>query len=122
MENMWFCQNAAVISIGTINVPSGAKAASGKTASSEVLRTLLKSTGNSYCNWESVEIENNASGCTVRSVVYQPSAENITVNIKKLTSAKNGEFYFLTAAVFKSVYDKNRTYFESVIKSYRVEQ
>ena len=122
MENMWFCQNAAVISIGTINVPSGAKAASGKTASSEVLRTLLKSTGNSYCNWESVEIENNASGCTVRSTVYQPSAENITVNIKKLTAGTDEVFYFLTAAVFKSAYDKNRSYFESVIKSYRVEQ
>lgn len=124
MENMWLCQNAAVLSLGTI--PPLSAADNGKNSGTTklpplILRRLQQSSELSYCNWESAEIKSTADGWIIQSVFYQPDTENHTVNIKKITAKDDGGFYFLTMSVFQSVYEKKRKYFDGIIKNYQAQ-
>lgn len=122
MENVWLCQDAAVLSLGTIpplSAPDKSAAENANSIPPLILRRLMQSSELTYSNWESAGITNTSDGCIIQSFFYQPETENHTVNIKKITARNDGGFYFLTLSVFQSVYEKNRSYFDGIIKSYK---
>lgn len=124
MENVWLCQDAAVLSLGTLPPLSAANGNAGGNPEKLpplILRRLMQSSELSYCNWRTAEIRSGSDGWSIQSFFYQPETENHTVNIKKITARSDGGFYFLTLSVFQSVYEKNRSYFDGIIRSYKAQ-
>ena len=47
--------------------------------------------------------------------------ENVTRDFKTITKKKDGTYAFVTLTVYDSVYQKNRSYFDAILKSYKTE-
>lgn len=122
MENLWLCQDIALISTGKIPFETQNKKDSPteKLASPFIIRQFLQSSENSYIDWNTIEISNTEKECSIKSFFYQPSSKNISFNIKKLNRKDSDSFLFFTLTTFKSIYEKNEKYFNSIIENYSI--
>ena len=132
MENLWLLGDAALISAGLIpeNNAGNETAEASLMSITFILRQLLLSSGTSYTDWNSLEIQNysqllgsaNPSASAnfkVSANIWQNDTQNLTKSLKIL-SKKNGGYALFTFTAFENVYQKNRAYFDTIVKSYQV--
>ncbi len=117
MENVWTLGNNALLSLNTIKVPEYF------TSSEEFFyflnRKLLQSTEGSYAVWKHAKSSLKKNNLSVTNLYYQPDTLDVTRDFKIVTKRSDGTYTYFTLTVFQSVYDQNRKYFESIIKSYK---
>ena len=117
MDNLFVLGDFALLSMATINVPQGTKAVRGQLA-----RRFAVGSGGSYALWSYKKIENEPTQkrlCT-SSVFFDPSTGDVTRDFKIAVEGEGGVVSVLSLAVFDSVYQKNRRYFEGILKSFQL--
>lgn len=105
MENVFILGDAALITAGTIpNAPVDF-----------FIRQFMLSTGDSYLDWTRTECTEKDGNISISGIFYQPSTKNVSRNFKSARKTDSG-YDFLTLTVFNSVYEKNRSYFNRIMK------
>lgn len=117
MDNLFVLGDFALLSMATIDVPQGTKAVRGQLA-----RRFAVGSGGSYALWSYKKIEEVPSQrrVYVASVFFDPGTGDVTRDFKIACEGSEGEVSVLSLAVFDSVYQKNRRYFEGILKSFHV--
>lgn len=85
-----------------------------------VNRQMLLSSGSSFLNWQTVKSSAwnaNQKKCTVEGIFYDAETSSVTKSIKIVTPTENG-YSFFSLTTFLSIYEKNKKYFDAIIKSY----
>lgn len=116
MENLWLLNDSALIAFAKIPVDSKRDKESIRHT---LVRKMIEGSSRSYSVWPMRKIEYNEKSTIVMSVFYQTDTENVTRDFKILTDTPDG-FYLVTLTVFEGIYQNNKKYFDSIIKSYKV--
>lgn len=116
MDNMWFLGDYAFLSMSSLPaVPE-------KSNNLQLLtRKLTEGTTRTYSIWPQHKVESDSQKIKIMNVFLQPEIENVTRDFKILTRKKDGTYAFVTLTVYDSVYQKNRSYFDAILKSYSAE-
>lgn len=117
MENMWLLDDYAILSITEMNVPGDMK----EKAPAVLARRYSLSTAQTYSLWNHSKIVMGENSTFVMTVTWQPDADNVTRSFKIVTRKSDGACALMTLTVFDSVYQKNRQYFDGIIKTYSAE-
>ncbi len=115
MDNLWLLGDSAILSMSTVKIPEDAIEYSRAT----LTRRLCSSTVNSYSIWSQRKILETDKQTSVMNVFYQPDSENVTRDFKILTENDDGTISLLTLTIFESAYQKDRSYFSKIIRSYK---
>lgn len=117
MQNLWLLGENAILSVNEMNIPSQIEA---EQAFDILSRKYLQSTTHSYSIWQQSKLTREKNKLSIMNVFYQQDSGNVTRDFKFFTKNKNGNFSMLTFTVFDNVYQNNRSYFDSILKSYSV--
>lgn len=116
MDNMWFLGDYAFLSMTTL------PALPEKSNNLQLLtRKLTEGTARTYSIWSQHKVESDSQKIMIMNVFLQPEIENVTRDFKTITKKKDGTYAFVTLTVYDSVYQKNRSYFDAILKSYKTE-
>ena len=116
MDNMWFLGDYAFLSMTTL------PALPEKSNNLQLLtRKLTEGTARTYSIWPQHKVESDSQKIMIMNVFLQPEIENVTRDFKTITKKKDGTYAFVTLTVYDSVYQKNRSYFDAILKSYKTE-
>lgn len=123
MENFWTYGDDAIITLSSIPELSEDK----NLSENYILRKLLLSSAGSYVNFAQTNVifDKKNNQIKIVSPNWQPDTENSVLNVKILTKPKKAvetspAYYCFILSVFTEAYDKNKTYYENIIKSYQV--
>ena len=118
MDNLFVLGDFALLSMATLDVPQGTK-----DVRAQLARRFAVGSGGSYALWsyKKVEDESSQSQLCVTSVFFDPVTGDVTRDFKIAVEGTGGVVSVMSLAVFDSVYQKNRRYFEGIIKSFHVE-
>ena len=117
MENLFVLGDFALLSMASFDVPPGTKE-----ARQQLARMFCEGSGGSYALWryKKVEDEPEQKRLYAANVLYEPGEGNVTRDFKIATEGSDGKMRVLSLTVFDSVYQKNRRYFELIIKSCQI--
>lgn len=115
MENLWLLGDSAILSMTTMAIPENTDA---QTAKDSLVRRFSQSATLSYAVWQQRKITEEKNQTSIMNVFYQPESENTTRDFKIITISQDGIVSLLTLTVFDSIYQKNRAYFSTILKSY----
>lgn len=116
MDNFWTLGDDAILSLATAPTISNDK----NLSDNYLIRKFIKSTENSYTNFDTLQIKTTENKLEIQVEVYQPITNNTVVNYKIFTEneeTKNLDFFVM--AVFKQPWLNNKKYFDQIINSYR---
>ena len=119
MDNLWLLGESALLTLTTIELPESF-AESPALFRAILVRRLSESTTGSYSLWQKRQFSSKGNKDSVTNVFYQPDNGDVTRDFKVLTQLANGNFAYLTLTVFDSVYQKKKSYFNKILKSYQV--
>ena len=105
MENVFMLGDAALITAGTIPYAPV----------DFFIRQFMLSTGDSYLDWTRTECTEKDGNISISGIFYQPSTKNFSRNFK-VAQKNDSKYDFVTLTVFYSVYEKNRSYFNKIMK------
>lgn len=119
MDNLWWLGDYAMAMMNVIPLPDAYK---GNETQFEdfLVRKLTQSTTGSYSLWPQQKIERKDGRISLMTVFYQPDSGDVTRDFKILVKRSDGSYAFLQLTVFDSVYQKNKSYFDGIMKSYSV--
>lgn len=120
MDNIWFLGDSALLSLTDISAPQLFKD-SPEQYQEILLKKLSESTELSFSLWKHYRAESKGNTVKLTSVFYQPEKGDVTRDFKILTKKADGNYTLLSLTVFDSVYQKNRSYFNKILKSYKAE-
>ena len=117
MDNLFVLGDFAVLSMATLDVPQGTKG-----VRAQLARRFTVGSGGSYALWsyKKIEDEPTQSRVYVASVFFDPVTGDVTRDFKIAVEGTGGVVSVISLAVFDSVYQKNRRYFEGILKSFHV--
>ena len=121
MENLWLLGDSALITMNVVAVPESFSAAP------DLFRDLLvrkfsQGTTGSYALWQYSQVKEEKNGSvSITNVFYQPDNGDVTRDFKVLTNLGDGRYAYFTLTVFDSIYQKNKSYFNKILKSYRAQ-
>jgi hypothetical protein len=120
LENMWLLGSTALLSLNMIEVPKEANITDSN-YNAMLTRRIMQSTTGSYINWAttSLSVNKKKTVTEVDNVYYQPAKKVTTRDFKIVTEVADGKFAFITLTVFDNAYQKNKKYFDSILKSYQ---
>lgn len=86
-----------------------------------ILRKLISSAENSYVDFSTMEILQNDKTNQIKIVTnnHQPASDKVIKNIKIITPLEN-EYSFFSLAIFEPDYTNKRSYFDKIVKSYKL--
>ncbi len=119
MDNLWLLGESALLTMTTIPLPEALKD-SPELFHAILLRKLSQSTTGSFSLWQKRQFSSKGGKDSVTNVFYQPDNGDVTRDFKVLTRLADGNYAYLTLTVFDGVYQKNKSYFNKIIKNYRV--
>lgn len=119
IENLWVMDDYALLTMNSISVPEDYKN-NQKLFEDIMTRMFSESTTDSYILWPQKGVSNSKGQITMTNVYYQPDTKDVTREFKIITKCKDGTYAYLSLTVFESIYQKNKAYFDSIIKSYNV--
>lgn len=117
MDNLWLLGDSALLTLNTISVPDFYKE-SEEQFHALLLRKLSQSTEGSYSIWQYKSLKSVDGKDNITNVFYQPETGDVTRDFKIIKDLGNGTYAYLTLTVFDSVYQKNKTYFNKILKSH----
>ncbi|MCR5763418.1 MAG: hypothetical protein K6G00_08565 [Treponema sp.] len=117
MENLWLLGDSALLTINTVSVPEAYKN-SKEQFHDVLLRKLSQSTEGSYSLWQKRSLKSNDGKDSIINMFYQPETGDLTRDFKIIQDMGNGTYAYLTMTVFESIYQKNKSYFNKIIKSH----
>ncbi|WP_407398173.1 hypothetical protein [Treponema sp.] len=118
MQNLWLLGDYALLSINEMKLPEGMDI---EQALDLLSRRFTQSTTHSYSVWQQAKVTRTENRLSIMNVFFQPESGNVTRDFKIVTRKSDGNFAMLTFTVFDGVYQKSRFYFDTILKSYRVE-
>lgn len=90
-----------------------------------ILRRLLESTNGSYTDISNVEIlyDEKKNQYKITSQNYLQKKNDFIITTKLLTKDNNisNGFYYFSISTYNSAYEKNHSYFDKIVKSYKIE-
>ena len=116
IENYWTRDDDSILSMATMPQAFDNK------EKNELffIRTFIKSSPNSYVNFDTLKIEKDGNRLIISSEVYQPLKDNYINNIKILTDKYNStSFDYFTIATFMKPYITNKKYYDNILDSYK---
>lgn len=119
MENLWLLGDFALISMNEMPMPDEMK--NSPMAFDILLRRFSLGTTQSYSLWSQRRITRNENSIVVMNTFLQSDSNDLTRDFKIITKKQDGNFALVTFTVFDGVYQKNHAYFDSILKSYKVE-
>ncbi len=117
MDNMWIMGDSALVTLSEIPCPEVFKNTP-EQFKEVMIRKLLEGTTLSYSLWKQHSVTEKDGTITLMNVYYQPQNGDVTRDFKVLAKTKNGGFALLSMTVFDSIYQKNKSYFTKILKSY----
>lgn len=120
MENLWLLGDSALVSMNVISIPA-AFAEHPELFKELLIRKSCQGTTGSYALWQHAQVQEKGKAVTVTNVFYQPENGDVTRDFKVLTDIGGGRYAYLTLTVFDSIYQKNKSYFNKILKSYRAQ-
>ena len=118
MDNLWLLGDSALLTLNVINTPE-VFTSSKKDFTSALTRKLMQSTEGSYSVWPRMIFNADNNTTKITNLFYQPESGNVTRDFKIITKLADGKYNYFTLTVFESVYEKNKKYFDKIIKSYK---
>ena len=115
MDNMWLLGDSAVLTIASIP-------AAGIDADAYREFIIRKSCQGSDCTfslWPFQNVTTSGSTTSIESVYYRPAEASVTRTFKVLKCRKDGSYACLTLSVYDSIYQKNKAYFDTIVKAAR---
>ena len=119
LENMWLLGDYANITINVVNLPKQFKG-NPELFENSFIRRFTQGTELSYSIWQKQQIKKNKNSATVNSIFYEQDANKCVRDIKVLTKLSGEKYAYLSLTVFEDAYQSNKSYFDSIIKSYKV--
>ena len=117
MQNMWLLDDFAIITFSTIKPPSKTEFSGDFMAF--MIRKLSQGTNGSYSIWKQHKISaEKKDGARIMNVFYQPLSSNVTRDFKTITPLEDGNLAYFSLTIFDDTYQKNRAYFDRILKSY----
>ena len=118
MENLWLLGDYALL---TMNVIPDAS----EEMLTVIMRRLCEGTTGSYAVWNHLSVTRKGMQTGINGMFYQPpvasgESANVTRDFVLLTPGKDGSTTYLKLTVFDSVYRANKSYFDKILKSYKV--
>lgn len=102
MESLWLLGDEAIISMSHTEANVH-----------QLLRMTLQN-----ATWQNLSLTKNDDSYTVSSIYYQPDTKAAMYSSRVITNRQDTFAVFLLT-VFNEVYDKNRSYFDAIVKSYK---
>ncbi|MCI5829525.1 MAG: hypothetical protein UHY90_06420 [Treponema sp.] len=118
MQNLWLLGDYALLSINQMNLPANIEA---DHAFDILARRFSLGSTHSYVIWQQSKITKDEKQLSIMNVYFQPDTGNVTRDFKIITKNADGNFSMLAFTVFDGVYQKSRYYFDTILKSYKVE-
>lgn len=121
MENFWTYDDKSLITMTELPELN-----SDKTLNEfYILRKLLESADGSYTDISNVEIlfDEKKNQYKITSQNYLQEKNDSIITTKLLTRKNNtsNEFYYFSISTYNSAYVKNHSYFDKIVKSYKIE-
>ncbi len=117
MENLWLLGENALITVVSLQVP---QEFSSEDFINSMTRTLACGTAGSYLLWEQLNIKQSDESVKIQSVFFQSDFNNVTRDFQFLKVSGDGKTYLFKLTVFDGVYQQNKKYFDSIVKSCRI--
>ena len=119
-ENMYLLGDVAMVAMTEFQ-PSEQVAAAGSAAILDAFcRTLSLGTTGSYTDWGNRKIKRGRNELEVSLRTHIPEDNAVSQNFKFITKNKAGGYSIMTLTIFDRAYKDNRTYFDAILKSYKV--
>lgn len=119
-ENMYLLGDVAMVAMTEFQ-PSEQVAAAGTAAILDAFcRTLSLGTTGSYTDWGNRKIKRGRNELEVSLRTHIPEDNAVSQNFKFITKNKAGGYSIMTLTIFDRAYKDNRTYFDAILKSYKV--
>lgn len=119
-ENMYLLGDVAMVAMTEFQ-PSEQVAAAGSAAILDAFcRTLSLGSTGSYTDWGNRKIKRGRNELEVSIRTHLPEDNSVSQNFKFITKNKAGGYSILTLTVFDRAYKDNRSYFDAIVKSYKV--
>ena len=117
MENLYVLGDYALLSMASFDVPLGTKE-----TRQQLARMFCEGSGGSYALWnyKKVEDEPTQKRLYAANVLYTPDEGNVTRDFKIACEGQDGKVRVVSLTVFDGVYQKNRRYFEGILKSFQI--
>lgn len=119
MENLWLLGDLALISMNEMAMPDEMR--DSPMAFDILLRRFSLGTTQSYSLWSQRRITRNGNSFVVMNTFLQADSKDLTRDFKIITKKQDGNFALVAFSVFDGVYQKNHSYFDSILKSYKAE-
>lgn len=110
MDNVWTNGNAIITLTGF--------RAKEKIPQDEIIRNYLRSANGSYCDITRADIHVKGSLIKISTETYTPSKQNVITDIKSISKIADNFYGSFGLTVFTCDYQKNRGYFDKIVKSY----
>ena len=119
-ENMYLLGDVAMVAMTEFQ-PSEQVAAAGSAAILDAFcRTLSLGTTGSYTDWGNRKVKRGRNELEVSLRTHIPEDNSVSQNFKFITKNKAGGYSIMTLTIFDRAYKDNRTYFDAIVKSYKV--
>lgn len=116
MENLWTLKESSLLVVSKGQVPEDVDA---EDYMHFLRRRLLEGTSMSYSLWQHKKIEEKSGSLYITCVYYQPLVQNRLRSMEIVTLNKDNSLHFINLTVYDYVYQKNKKYFDKIIKSYK---
>ena len=110
MDNVWTNGNAIITFTGFRSKE--------KISTDEIIRNYLVSGNGSYCDMTKADIHVKGNLIKISAVTYTPAKQNVIIDIKSISKIADNFYGSFGLTTFISDYQKNRGYFDRIIKSY----
>ena len=111
-DNVWMQGNAGILTLMAAPVPSE----DAERVECSILRSMLHSSGSSYKDLSSAKIVRGDGG-SVESRFYSSEDGAVQHDVQILRRTANG-FALFRLTVFDSIYQKKKSYYNAIIKSF----
>lgn len=119
MDGVWLMDDYAYLSMATVSIPDSMKNST-QLFEDMTVRMIGESTSGSYTVWKQKTVSRSKNVTVVTNLYYQPDTGDVTRDFSVLTKCADGTYAFLKLTVFDGIYMQNRSYFDGILKSYRV--
>ncbi len=117
-ENMYYIDNVATLTLVDFSIPE--KALQYETEYIDMQkRRFSHSAPYIYSLYSHRKLESKGSTTKITNVYYDVLTGNVERNFRILTKVKDGTYTFMELAVADSVYQANKKYFDTILKSYK---
>ena len=119
-ENMYLLGDVAMIMFSEFQPTEQVVAAGSQAIFDALCRNLSLGTTGSYTDWGNRKIKQGKNELEITIRTHIPQDNAVSQNFKFVTKNKAGGYSIMTLTIFDNAYKNNRSYFDAIVKSYKV--